>query len=85
MEKRRLSIEIYEEEQERMHRLIPWGLMSRIMRILVVQVLDLVEHHGDVVLGALLTGKLSTLDLLRMGGEDDGLIGPREDTKHPNR
>lgn len=65
MNKRRLSIEITDEEQIRMHNLIPWGLVSRIMRVLFVQTLDLVESHGEIVLGAILSGKLSALDLLR--------------------
>jgi hypothetical protein len=65
MNKRRLSIEITDEEQIRMHNLIPWGLVSRIMRVLFVQTLDLIESHGEVVLGAILSGKLSALDLLR--------------------
>ncbi len=69
MNKRRLSIEITDEEQIRMHNLIPWGLVSRIMRVLFVQTLDLVESHGEIVLGAILSGKLSALDLLRK--EDD--------------
>jgi hypothetical protein len=77
MGKCRLSIEISEEEQDRLHKLIPWGLMSRIMRILSSQVLDLVEQHGDIVLGALLTGKLTALDLIKKGG-NDGLINSKE-------
>jgi hypothetical protein len=62
---RRLSIEISDVEQIRLHNLIPWGITSKVMRILLLQTLDLVEHHGDVVLGALLSGKLTSLDLLR--------------------
>ena len=65
MSKRRLSIEITDEEQIRMRNLIPWGLVSRIMRGLFIQILNLVETHGEIVLGALLTGKLSALDILR--------------------
>ena len=73
---KRLSIEISDVEQIRMHNLIPWGTMSRIMRILLVQTLDLVEKHGDVVLGALLTGHLTSLDILRKE-EQDGTIRPQ--------
>jgi hypothetical protein len=65
MDKRRLSIEITSEEQIRMHNLIPWGVVSRIMRVLFIQTLNLVESHGEIVLGAILSGKLSALDLLR--------------------
>ncbi len=40
------------------------------MRLLHSQTLDLVEQHGDIVLGALLTGHLSALDLIKKGGKD---------------
>ena len=77
MEKRRLSIDITEEDQTRMRHLIPWGLMNRIMRILLLQTLDAVEHHGDIVLGALLSGQLSALDLLKKGGPSSELTEPK--------
>jgi hypothetical protein len=80
MEKRRLSIEITDEDQIRLRQLIPWGLMSRIMRILMLQTLDLVEVHGDIVLGALLSGKLTALDLIKKGS--DGLATPRLEDEH---
>ncbi|OQB08795.1 MAG: hypothetical protein BWY21_01091 [Parcubacteria group bacterium ADurb.Bin216] len=72
MKSRRLSIEISEEEQIRMRNLIPWGVVSRIMRLLLIQTMDLVERHGDVVLGALVSGKLTSLDLLRKEDSKDG-------------
>lgn len=67
----RLSVIISEEEQARIHRLIPWGIQSSIIRLLLTRSLDLVEKHGDVVFGALLAGKLSILDLLKAGGEEE--------------
>lgn len=70
MPKPRLSIEITKPEQTRMHNLIPWGMMSRIMHKLFLQTLDLIEQHGDIVLGALLSGKLTALDLLRKEDKD---------------
>ena len=72
MKSRRLSIEISEEEQIRMRNLIPWGVVSRIMRLLLIQTMDLVERHGDIVLGALVSGKLTSLDLLRKEDGKDG-------------
>jgi hypothetical protein len=74
MEKRRLSVEITYEDQTRMRNLIPWGLEGRIIRILLYQTLDLIEEHGDIVLGALLSGKLTVLDLLKKEGVENGPI-----------
>jgi hypothetical protein len=67
MSKKRLSIEITHEDQIRMQNLIPWGITGRIMRLLLLQLLDMVEEHGEIVLGALITGKLSVLDILQKG------------------
>ena len=71
---KRLPIIISEEEQLRIHKLIPWGLTSRIMRLLLIQVLDLLEDHGDVILGALLSGKITALDLLKKGIEKEEIV-----------
>jgi|GEM_PF-5604066 hypothetical protein len=72
---RRLSIIITDAEQCRMRNVIPWGFISRIMRILLLQTLDLVEKHGDIVLGALLSGKLTAFDLIKKEVSDNGAIG----------
>jgi hypothetical protein len=77
MEKRRLSIDISEEDQMRMHNLIPWGISGRLVRMLFLQVLDMVESHGPIVLGAIMSGELSALDILVKGGKD-GLIRSKE-------
>ena len=69
MKEKRLSILITKEEQTWMRNQIPWGLVSRVMRILLVQTLKLIDEHGDIVLGAILSGKLTALDVLRK--EDD--------------
>jgi hypothetical protein len=70
MRNRRLSVMITEEDQIRMRNVIPWGLISRVMRLLLMQTLDLIEEHGDVVIGALVSGKLTALDLLRKEDND---------------
>ena len=74
---RRLSIDLPEEEFEKLQELIPYGLRNRIMRVLVNSMLNVVDQYGDIVFGALLTGKISALDLIKKGGETSGLIGPK--------
>jgi hypothetical protein len=70
MRTKRLSVMITEDDQIRMRNVIPWGLVSRVMRLLLMQTLDLIEEHGDVVIGALVSGKLTALDLLRKEDND---------------
>lgn len=72
MKTKRLSILITTEEQTWMRNVIPWGLVSRIMRILLIQTLELIDKHGDIVLGAILSGKLTALDLLRKEDKNEG-------------
>ena len=63
----KITVAVTDEEQKRMQSLIPWGIQAAIIRLLINRVLDLIEEHGDVVLGALLSGKLTVLDLLKRG------------------
>ena len=63
----KITVAVTDEEQKRMQSLIPWGIQAAIIRLLINRVLDLIEAHGDVVLGALLSGKLTVLDLLKRG------------------
>lgn len=71
MRTKRLSVMITEDDQIRMRNVIPWGLVSRVMRLLLMQTLDLIEQHGDIVIGALVSGKLTALDLLRKEDNDE--------------
>lgn len=78
---RRVIVQITELEYQRGQRIMPWGMTGRIMRLLYGQVLDLVEKHGDVVLGALLVGRITVLDLLKKGLVENGAGGSEEKYK----
>ena len=65
LNKPRLSVDITEKEQDRMRELIPWGLQSAIVRVLMKSALDLIEEYGEVALAGLITGKVSALDIIR--------------------
>ena len=80
---RRLSVIITETDQYRMRNAIPWGLTSRIMRVLLLQTLDLIERHGDVVLGALLSGQLTALDLIKKEVDTNGSSGLKDNNIEP--
>ena len=68
----RIVVPITREEQTRMRNLIPWGNIGRVVRILLFQVLDLVEQHGEVALGAILSGDATVLDIMKKRKEDKG-------------
>jgi hypothetical protein len=72
---KRVSIVISDEEQIRLHNSIPWGITNRILRVLLFKTLDLIDEHGEIVLGAIISGKLSALDIL-LKGDTDGIRRP---------
>lgn len=61
----RLSVEISEETQQRLANLIPWGLKSKVMSILLEDILDLVEAHGNIVLAAIIDRTLSARHIVK--------------------
>lgn len=67
---KRLSIPIDRALQIRVQNTLPWGTTSKIMHRLLISVLDLVDAHGEIVIGAIMTGKLQALDLLKKGGDN---------------
>jgi len=59
-----------------MRNALPWGVIGRVMRILLIQVLELVETHGEVALGALLSGKITIKDMISERRNDGELNRP---------
>ena len=49
----KLSVEITQEQHLRMQRLLPHGFRKIIFSIMIDDLCDLVEEHGELVLGAL--------------------------------
>jgi len=60
----RLSVEISEETHIRMQNRIPWGLKSKVMVILLEDLLDLIEKHGDIVLAAIINRTISSQQVI---------------------
>ncbi|MFA6973091.1 MAG: hypothetical protein WC208_17060 [Gallionella sp.] len=61
----RLSVEISEETFKRMQDRIPWGLRTKVMSILLEDLLSLVESHGNVVLAAVLDRRIGAQDVVK--------------------
>lgn len=61
----RLSVEISEETYFRMQDRIPWGLKSKVMVILLEDLLDLIDSHGNIVLAAIINRTLSTQQVIK--------------------
>ena len=68
----RLSIEITEEQSAQLYRLVPWGVKKELFNIIVEDVIEILEKHGEVALAAILTRKLRVQDLPTMKEILDG-------------
>ena len=70
MSDKRISIPVDRSLQVRVQNTLPWGTTSKIMHKLLISVLDLIDEHGEIVIGAIMTGKLKALDLLKKGSDE---------------
>lgn len=61
----RLCVDITPEEQRRLQELVPWGTQSAMIRTLVAGMLAMIEEYGEVAIALLLTGRISTFDVIR--------------------
>lgn len=67
----RLSVEISEETYLRMQNKIPWGLRAKVMTILLEDLLDLIEEHGNLVIAAVLNRQITAKEVMKeLRGED---------------
>jgi len=59
----RLSIDIPAEQHYFLQERLPWGVKSRVMGVLVRDLINAIKEHGDVVIGALVQGSIDTKDI----------------------
>lgn len=58
----RLVVELTRKQHNQLNRLIPWGVRSQVFRVLVSDLLTMLEKDPDHVLGALLSRYLKLYD-----------------------
>lgn len=54
----RLSIEITDEQSRKLKQLIPWGLKNQLFQLIIDDVIDMLESHGEIALAAIMSHKL---------------------------
>jgi hypothetical protein len=62
----RISVEVSEEQQIRFANAIPWGLRSRVLAILVEDLLSLVEKEGNIVIAALVERAIGIEEVVKL-------------------
>jgi len=68
----RLSIELTDEQQVKLLRLIPWGVKNKLFSIIVDDVIRLMEEHGQKFLAAVLTKAIKLEDWSSVEVKKDG-------------
>jgi len=68
----RLSIELTDEQQVKLLRLIPWGVKNKLFSIIVDDVIRLMEEHGQKFLAAVLTRAIKLEDWTSVEVGKDG-------------
>ena len=69
----RLSVELTEEQQRDLVRLVPWGVKNQLFSTIVDDVIRCLKEHGQIFLAAVLTKavKLEDYSSLKMGEKND--------------
>jgi len=51
----RLTVEISEEQAEKLSNYIPWGIRKALFQAIVDDIIDNIEQHGEIFLAAILS------------------------------
>jgi len=61
----RLSLEIDQEQYQKLQSLIPWGVKNQIFRVIISDLIEVIEKEGPLVIAALLSRKIKLSDIVR--------------------
>lgn len=59
----RIPVEVSQSELERWRDLVPHGLRTQLLQVVISDVLDLIEKRGNIVIAMVITRKLSLTDV----------------------
>lgn len=71
----RVNFEIEEDLNRRMQRVIPWGNKAPCLRVLTEKLVDAVERHGLVMVGAVMSGEFRLVYEPRGENEEIPIMG----------
>jgi len=61
----RLNVEITEEQDEALRKLIPWGMKHHLFSAIIDEVIEVLKEHGEIAITAISCKKVSFIDMLR--------------------
>lgn len=63
--KPRLNVDITEEQDSKLRKLIPWGIKHQLFSVIIDELIAILEEHGEMAIGAVLAKRISVLDIIR--------------------
>jgi hypothetical protein len=61
----RLNVEITEEQDVALRKLIPWGMKHHLFSAIIDALIEVVQEHGEMAITAIACGKVSFIDVLK--------------------
>lgn len=58
----RLSIEITPEQNQKLSKMIPWGIKNKLFSIIIDDLLELMEVHGEKIIMAVVSKQFKVKD-----------------------
>jgi hypothetical protein len=68
----RLSIDLTPEQQVKLWKHLEWGEKGRFFRVIIDDIIEMLEEHGEIFKAAVFSRKISMLDYLSDKGKEDG-------------
>ncbi len=62
--KPRLSVNLTEEQHNKLQKLMPWGTMGRVYSVITDDLIKALERHGEFVIAAITSRRISILDII---------------------
>lgn len=61
----RLNVEITEEQDAALRKLIPWGMKHHLFSAIIDELIEVIEEHGEMAITAIACGKVHFIDIMK--------------------
>lgn len=61
----RLNVEITEDQDKALRKLIPWGLKHHLFSAVVDELIEVLKEHGEIAITAIACKKVRFIDMLK--------------------
>jgi hypothetical protein len=61
----RLNVEITEEQDEALRKLIPWGMKHHLFSAIIDELIEVIKEHGEMAITAISCKKVKFIEVLK--------------------